>query len=391
MHYRNFIRRLLGVYFVIFLAQCSIADTWDPQDDAGATAPLLVPSQTFEFHGPHTLDSVDTNDWFRVYLTSGIPCQVESTGTLDTKAFLYSDFAGTIEVANNDQDGEDNNFMLRYLPETSGTYYLKVREFVIGEGGSYSLKYGFYSADEWDPMDNIGTNVTVLTMGEAVKIHGPHILDPFDHYDWFRIKLSSGVGYRFESVGGSDTWGGIYSDLLDPSDEGADIYNDDGPVDNNFQFDYFPPVTEYYYLKVRAYVEGDYDSYNLRYYVPADDSDGDQLPDYWEEQYFTNLTYGPVEPPGDSDMQSNLEEYIAGTDPTDSNSFFAITNSSTGSFVVEWTSVEGREYKVLWAETLTNNFEPIDLVMEYPQNSYTDAEHSADSSGFYKVEVQLSP
>ncbi len=92
---------------------------------------------------------------------------------------------------------------------------------------------------------------------------------------------------------------------------------------------------------------------------------------------------------GDSDIQSNLEEYIAGTDPTNSASFFAVTNGWAVNFLVEWSSVTNREYKVLWAESLTNSFVQQGLMIDFPQNSYTDTAHNAESTGFYKVEVQL--
>ena len=92
---------------------------------------------------------------------------------------------------------------------------------------------------------------------------------------------------------------------------------------------------------------------------------------------------------GDADQFSNLEEYIAGTDPTNPASFFAATNWLDGSFILEWPSVSAREYKVLWAESLTNEFTQLGPVIDHPQNSYTDTLHSAESGGFYKVEVQL--
>ncbi len=86
----------------------------------------------------------------------------------------------------------------------------------------------------------------------------------------------------------------------------------------------------------------------------------------------------------------NLEEYISGTDPTNGASFFAVTNGLAGGSFVEWASVALREYKVLWAKSLTNSFVPQNPVIEHPQNSYTDTAHNADSSGgFYKIEVQL--
>lgn len=49
-----------------------------------------------------------------------------------------------------------------------------------------------------------------------------------------------------------------------------------------------------------------------------DDSDGDGLPDSWEIEYFGDLSHGPDED-FDGDGYTNLEEYEAGTDPTDIN------------------------------------------------------------------------
>ncbi len=48
----------------------------------------------------------------------------------------------------------------------------------------------------------------------------------------------------------------------------------------------------------------------------AADSDGDGLPDSWEEQYFSDLLQGATDDP-DGDGDDNLAEYNAGTDPSD--------------------------------------------------------------------------
>ena len=66
-----------------------------------------------------------------------------------------------------------------------------------------------------------------------------------------------------------------------------------------------------------------------------------------------------------------------------------MTNYSAGSFVVGWPAAAGREYRVYWAQSLTNGFTQIGPVIDYPQNSYTDTAHNAESTGFYKVDVQL--
>jgi hypothetical protein len=48
---------------------------------------------------------------------------------------------------------------------------------------------------------------------------------------------------------------------------------------------------------------------------PDTDSDNDNLPDWWEEKYFSNLTFGKNDDV-DIDKYTNFEEYKAGTDPT---------------------------------------------------------------------------
>jgi hypothetical protein len=222
-------------------------------------------------------------------------------------------------------------------------------------------------------------------MGEAAKIHGPHVLDEYDHYDWYRIHLSAGQLYRFESVGEWDTYGYLY---LNPGDTTAVMENDDGSVGYNFKIEYFPPADADYYLKVSAFDEGIEAEYDLRYYIPANDSDADQLLDTWEVQYFGGLAAEPTNA-SDSDAYTDLEEYVAGSDPTDPASYFAVTNGPPGSFVVNWPSVADREYRVFWTDHLTNAFQQLGPVLEYPQSSYTDTVHDAEPSGFYKVEVQL--
>ncbi|MFQ6128078.1 MAG: hypothetical protein ACE5QW_04165 [Thermoplasmata archaeon] len=52
--------------------------------------------------------------------------------------------------------------------------------------------------------------------------------------------------------------------------------------------------------------------------VAEEDTDQDGLPDWWELEYFGNLNYGADDDP-DNDDFTNLEEFEAGTDPTDPN------------------------------------------------------------------------
>ncbi len=378
---------------VSLLVHLGVADEWDPMDNNVGTnaTSLFALDETLQSHGPHTLGPTDTNDWSQIPLIAGIPCQFSSSGSLNARGSLYADVNGSSQVASDTQTGD---FLFTYLPETSETYYLNVQSWPLGSSDSYTLQYTIPSADAWDPSDNFGTNATMLSMGEAAKIHGPHILDETDHYDWFQCNLSSGIVYRFESTGDDDTKGYLYSSPLsgeekgDDANDGWEWVSDDDGDDLNFRIDYPCSQDGNYYVLARSFTVGDEVSYDLLYYIPAKDSDGDQLLDSWEIQYFTDLTAEPADP-GDTDPFTNLEEYIAGTDPTNAASFFAVTNWSTGSFVVGWPSVAAREYKVLWAESLTNSFLQLGPMVDHPQNSYTDTLHNAEASGFYKVEVRL--
>jgi hypothetical protein len=96
----------------------------------------------------------------------------------------------------------------------------------------------------------------------------------------------------------------------------------------------------------------------------------------------------------DCDGLNNQGEYIAGSNPTNAHSLFNVTCPKAGSgdgFVVSWDALPGRIYSVWRQSGLGKEFQPLETDIEYPQNSYTDTVHSAESCGFYKVTVDLAP
>jgi T5SS/PEP-CTERM-associated repeat protein len=122
------------------------------------------------------------------------------------------------------------------------------------------------------------------------------------------------------------------------------------------------------------------------------DTDGDGMPDGWELDHFGNPTNGVATDNPDLDPHNNIKEYIAGSDPNSSNSYFRITNAApvAAGFMIEWAPcISNRWYGVNWVNELTNGFTPIAPGIEFPQNSYTDAVYGADDAGFYQIEVQL--
>lgn len=121
------------------------------------------------------------------------------------------------------------------------------------------------------------------------------------------------------------------------------------------------------------------------------DVDGDGIPNSWELAFFGGLDCQPLLD-SDGDGQSNLDEYIAGMDPTNSGSIFMIKSADAvldGGFVITWDSVTGRVYSVQWKGSMTNAFQSLETGILPPQNSYTDSVHKAKSCGYYTIDVEL--
>jgi hypothetical protein len=85
------------------------------------------------------------------------------------------------------------------------------------------------------------------------------------------------------------------------------------------------------------------------------DTDGDGLPDFWELAFFEDLSQGANDDP-DNDERTNHEEYVAQTDPTDPNSFLAITALTAVSdgpepgVHIAWTTVPDKTYQLYYSE-----------------------------------------
>jgi hypothetical protein len=74
----------------------------------------------------------------------------------------------------------------------------------------------------------------------------------------------------------------------------------------------------------------------------AVDADSDALSDRWENEHFagTNAALGGADEDFDADGMINRDEYVAGTDPADSNSVFRVCMRETGGvWVVEMPTV----------------------------------------------------
>ncbi len=129
----------------------------------------------------------------------------------------------------------------------------------------------------------------------------------------------------------------------------------------------------------------------LRAPASTPDSDGDGIDDAWELAYFGGLNLANQTSNHDTDPQSDLEEFIADTVPTNGLSYFRIEEvaSAPGGTAMSWLSVSGRLYGVesttdlvagAWSAVATN------LPALPPANSYTNP--AGPPYEFYRIRVR---
>jgi hypothetical protein len=114
------------------------------------------------------------------------------------------------------------------------------------------------------------------------------------------------------------------------------------------------------------------------------DSDGDGMPDWWEEEHFD---HGAADAGFDSDSDglSNLQEFLAGTVPTNAASVLSILSTACDVEVtLSWASIPGRTYRVLhrdspdgaWEEDLPD----AQITAQAGQSSLSYSDTTADAS-----------
>lgn len=120
---------------------------------------------------------------------------------------------------------------------------------------------------------------------------------------------------------------------------------------------------------------------------PLADADDNGLPDGWELRYFGATGVDPSAVCSNG-INTIRESYIAGLDPTSPDAFFGITGGDAINRIIQWEAVSGRVYSVWWTTNLLNGFVPV--LTNYLDSSATDTLHKAESTGFYKLTVQLA-
>ncbi len=132
---------------------------------------------------------------------------------------------------------------------------------------------------------------------------------------------------------------------------------------------------------------------DLNVAIPFPDSDGDGLPDWWENQHFAGNANPNADPDGDG--YTNMQEYLAGTDPNNANSFLSFTNinaQTNGTYLLTWPSISNKTYSVYRSATLTTNLAGFYLIASNvlatpPTNSLLDTNAPVGAKQFYRLGV----
>ena len=125
----------------------------------------------------------------------------------------------------------------------------------------------------------------------------------------------------------------------------------------------------------------------------ADDYDQDGMPDTWEMAAFGSLTQ-TANGDSDGDGMTNLQEFLAGTNPTDAASRLTATlsrPSAAAPFTLAWPSVPGKTYTLLYQAALGGAWQTLTTVpaavAPATSTSYSDATSAGLTQRFYKVQV----
>ena len=126
--------------------------------------------------------------------------------------------------------------------------------------------------------------------------------------------------------------------------------------------------------------------------IQPTDNDHNGLPDYWEDMFFGRLG---IDPNGDADGDGvkNIDEYRAGTDPTDPNSrfaFIAVEPYPSGGVRVQWRSADGRSYTLQRSSQLLSGFTNLatGITATAPANTFLDTTATTGEPFFYRLKLQ---
>jgi hypothetical protein len=126
----------------------------------------------------------------------------------------------------------------------------------------------------------------------------------------------------------------------------------------------------------------------------AGDSDNDGLTDIWEiENGFSRLNAEDAAMDDDGDSMTNLDEFLAGTDPNDEDSALLIDevihhSAASGGNVIKWRSAPNRTYSLSCATDLGIGFQKVATAIPSQGAQTTYRDFSDSDACYYRIDLE---
>ena len=199
----------------------------------------------------------------------------------------------------------------------------------------------FADLDAWDPDDDTASGATLLIVEATEETFITRTLSATDKYDFFKIQMTAGREYIFESTGTGDVYGELYSSTSTNSQYRV-AYNDDGGDGKNFKLTYTATASQTYYLRVRTSPVGSDAGYSLRCSYTPD-------PDEWDPGDDTPMGATPLVTAFGTQWHS--DHTLTATDKYD---FFSFSMTAGRTYILKSLS-SGDTYGELYSSTSTNS------------------------------------
>ena len=244
-------------------------DEFEPDNTSAEAAPITTDGSCQE-RSLHVMGDVD---WISFEAEAGRAYTIQTfVGTADTYMYLYDTDASTV-LAENDDDvsrgdkgrgkvkgaegkgagkgtAKTLGSTIEWNCDTSGTYYVKVRDYdEFGGTGTYELSVlsaAQPTGDEFEPDNTPGGAKEIATDGtrQARTIHAGRDVD------WIKFTATGGIAYRIETA--CDTCD-TYMYLYDTDAATLLGENDDGGVGLGSRLGWRCPSDGTYYIMIREY------------------------------------------------------------------------------------------------------------------------------------------
>jgi hypothetical protein len=129
--------------------------------------------------------------------------------------------------------------------------------------------------------------------------------------------------------------------------------------------------------------------------VSVEDTDGDGLPDVWEDAHGLNKFANDAALDPDGDTLTNLQEFIAGTDPQSAQSCLKVDDITAGQGVrtLRFTAISNRTYSVLYTDALPGG--AWSKLIDVPSRATNRVESVTDATPtprrYYRLATPQSP